>query len=57
MVFFSGDNLRRSKDGVHVINLDHKQSKGKQWVLLFIDRYKAVCLLVILLKLNIFRKK
>ena len=34
---FSTDNLPRIKDGAYVINLDNKQSKGTQWVSLFID--------------------
>ena len=34
---FSRDNIPRIKDGAYVINLDHKQSKGTYWVLLFID--------------------
>ena len=35
-------NLPRIKDGVYVINLDGKQSKGMHWVLLFIGRNMAV---------------
>ena len=35
-------NLPRIKDGVYVINLDGKQSKGTHWVLLFIGRNMAV---------------
>ena len=30
----SGDNLPEMKDGVYVINLDDKKSKGTFWVLL-----------------------
>ena len=40
MVFFSRDNLPRIKNGTHVINPD--DSKVTPWVLLFIDRNKAV---------------
>ena len=39
---FSRDNLPRIKDGPYVINLDDHQSKGTQWVSLFIDRNTAV---------------
>ena len=39
---FSRDNLPRIKDGVYVINLDDKQSKGMHWVFLFIGRNMAV---------------
>ena len=35
---FSRDNLPRIKDGVYVIDLDDKQSKGTHWVSLFNDR-------------------
>ena len=36
------DNLSRIKDGAHVISLDDKQSKGTDWVWLFIDKNTAV---------------
>ena len=39
---FSRDNLPRIKDGVYVINLDDKQSKGTHWVSEFIDRNSSV---------------
>ena len=42
MVFFSRGNLPRIKDGAYNINLDEKQSKGRCWVSLFIDRSTAV---------------
>ena len=31
------------KDGAYAINLDDKNSKGTQWVLLFIDSDLALC--------------
>ena len=39
---FSRNNLRRTKDGVHVINLNDKNSKGTHWISLFFDRNLAV---------------
>ena len=39
---FSKDNLPRIKNGVCVINLDDKHSKGTHWVSLFIDIITAV---------------
>ena len=39
---FSRNNLSRIKDGVYVINLDDKNSKGTHWVSLFVDRNLAV---------------
>ena len=41
---FSRDNLPRTDDGTSVINLDNKQSKGKDWVSLFADRNTNVYL-------------
>ena len=38
---YSRDNLPRIKDGINVINLDDKESKGKYWVSLFIDKNTA----------------
>ena len=35
---FLRDNLPRTDDGMSVINLDNKRSKGKDWVSLFTDR-------------------
>ena len=34
---YSKDNVRRMKDGAHIINLDDKKSKETHWILLFID--------------------
>ena len=48
---FSRNNLPQIKDGAYVINLDDKNTKGTQWVSLFIDRKLAV---YFLLELNIF---
>ena len=39
---FSPVNLRRREYGTHVINLDNNQSKGMNWVSLFIDTNIAV---------------
>ena len=39
---FWRDSLPRIKDGVYVINLTDKQSKGTHWVSLFIDGNTAV---------------
>ena len=39
---FSKNNLPRVKDGVHVINLDDKNSKRTQWVSLFIYKNVAI---------------
>ena len=39
---FSRKTLPRIKDGAHVINLDLKNSKGTNWVSLFIDRNTAM---------------
>ena len=39
---FSRDNLLRIKDGAYVIKLDGQQSKGTNWISLFIDRNKAL---------------
>ena len=39
---FSRDNFPRITDGAYVINRSAKQSKGTQWVLLFIDRNTVV---------------
>ena len=39
---FSRNNLPRIKDRAYVINLDDKNSKGADWVLLFIDRNTTV---------------
>ena len=39
---FSRNNLPRMKDGKYVINLDDKNSKGTNWVSLFIDRNTAL---------------
>ena len=39
---FSRNNLPRIKNGVYVINLDDKNSKGIHWILLFIVRNLAV---------------
>ena len=39
---FSRNNLPRLKDGMYVINLDDKDSKGTHWVPLFIERNLAV---------------
>ena len=36
------DSLPRTKDGVYVINLDHKKCKETHWVLLISDRNAAV---------------
>ena len=41
---FSRDNLPRMKDGVYVIILYDQQSKGTNWVSLFIDRNLEVYL-------------
>ena len=41
---FSRNNLRRIKDGSHIINLNHKNSKGTHCVLLFFDRNITVYL-------------
>ena len=41
-VVFSRYSLPRIKDGMYVINLDDKQSKGTYWVSLFIDRSIAM---------------
>ena len=38
---FSRNNLPRIKNGVYVINLDDKKSKGTYWVSLFIDGNRA----------------
>ena len=38
---FATNNLPTIKDGAYVINLDDKNSKGTQWVSLFIDRNTA----------------
>ena len=35
---FPRDNLPKIKDGAYVVNLGDKQSKGKNWVSLFIGR-------------------
>ena len=35
---FPKDNLPKIKDGAYVVNLDDKQSKGRNWVSLFIGR-------------------
>ena len=40
--FYLRDNLPRTKDEVHVINLDDKQSKRIHWVSLFIHKNTAV---------------
>ena len=42
MAFFSRNNLPRIKDGVYVIDLDDKNSKGTHWLPLFIDRNTTV---------------
>ena len=42
MAFFSRNNLPRINDGAYIINLDDKNSKGTNWVLLFIDKNLAV---------------
>ena len=42
MAFFQETNLPRIKDRAYVINLDDKNSKGADWVLLFIDRNTTV---------------
>ena len=39
---FSRNNLPRIKGGAYVVNLDDKNSKGTNWVLLFIDRNTTV---------------
>lgn len=39
---YSMDSLPRTKDGVYVINLDHKKCKETHWVLLISDRNAAV---------------
>ena len=39
---FSRENLPKRKDRMYIINLEDKQSKGTHWVLLFIDKNKAV---------------
>ena len=39
---FSENNLPRIKDGVYVINFKDNKIIGTHWVLLFIDRNKAV---------------
>ena len=49
---FLRNNLSRIRDGVYVINLDDKKSKGKHWVSLFTDWNT-----LILLEFNIFLKK
>ena len=41
MVFFK-KQLPRTKDGVYVIDLDDKDSKGTHWFPLFIDRNTAL---------------
>ena len=45
MVFFQENKrlfLPRIEDGVHVINLNDKQSKGRHWISLFIDGNSAL---------------
>ena len=39
---FSTDNLSKIKDGIYVINLDDKKSKGSYWIPFFIDKNAAV---------------
>ena len=39
---FSRNNIPRINDGAYVINLHDKNSKGKQWASLFIDKNTAV---------------
>ena len=56
MVFLSRENLPRIKDGVYVINLDDKQSKGIHWVSLYLLTKIRLCTLI-LLELNILLKK
>ena len=40
--FYLRNNLPRIKDGAYVINLDHENIKGTQWVSLFIDKKLAI---------------
>ena len=40
--FFLRNNWPRIRDGVYVINLDDKESKGTHWASLFIERNKKV---------------
>ena len=49
------DNLLEMKDGVHIINLDNKQCKGPDWILLSMDKNTAYTL--ILFESSIFFKK
>ena len=52
---FSRNKLPRKKDGAYIINLDHENSKGTNWVSLFVNKNAAVYFDS--LKLNIFLKK
>ena len=52
---FSRKNLPKIKDVAYVMNLDDKNSKGTQWVSLFIEKIQRHNLN--LLELNIFHKK
>ena len=39
---FSRNNLRKTKNGAYVINIDDKNSEGTHWVSLFIDKNIAI---------------
>ena len=42
MTIITRNNLPRIKDGVYVINLDDKNSKGTHWISLFIEKNLTV---------------
>ena len=42
LMVFSRNNLPRIKDGLYAINHDDKNSKGTNWVSLFIDKNTTI---------------